>query len=173
MGFPRQEYWNGLPFPSPGNLPDPGIKPVSSVLMGRFFTTEPPGKPKRSLPHFYYIICSVCQSFLQPHGLQHTRLPRPSPSPGVCPSSCSWDRWCCPLSSPSDAIFSFCPQSFPASVSFPVSQFFTSVGQSIWASASASFLPMNIQAWYPLGLTGFISLLSRDSSLVSDFGIRL
>ena len=62
MGFPRQEYWSGLPFPSPGDLPDPGIKPVSSVWMGRFFTTEPPGKPKRSLPHFYYIIYSVSQS---------------------------------------------------------------------------------------------------------------
>ena len=62
MGIPRQEYWSGLPFPSPGDLPDPGIKPVSPVLMGRFFTTESPGKPKRSLPHFYYITSSVSQS---------------------------------------------------------------------------------------------------------------
>jgi len=62
VGFPRQECWSGLPLPSPGDLPDPEIKPVSSVWMGRFFTTEPSGKPKRSLPHFYYIICSVSQS---------------------------------------------------------------------------------------------------------------
>ena len=83
-------------------------------------------------------------------------LPCPSPSPGICPSSCPLN-WCChPTISSSVALFSSCPQSFPASGSFPMSRLFTSGGQNIGASASASFLPMNIQGWFPLGLTGLI-----------------
>ena len=101
---------------------------------------------------------SVTQSCptLWPHGLQHARLPCPSPTPGACSNSCPWSQWCHPTNSFSVIPFS-CLQSIPASGSFPVSQFFTSSGQSIGVSASASVLPMNIQGWFPLGLTGLIS----------------
>ena len=96
-----------------------------------------------------------------PHGLQHARLPCPSLSPGVCSTSCPLSSWCRPAISSSAAPFSFHPQSFPASGSFPVNQLFPSGGTSIGAPASASVLPMNIQGWFPLGLTGLISLLSK------------
>ena len=96
---------------------------------------------------------------LRPHGLQHTRLPCPSPSPRVCSSSCPLSRCCHPTISSSVTRFFSCPQSFLASGSFPVSQLFISGGQSI--RASASVLPMNILGWFPLELTGLISLLSR------------
>ena len=93
-----------------------------------------------------------------------TWTPYPSPSPGVCPSSCSLHQWCCPAVSSSDTLFSFCPWSFPASGSFPVSQPFASNDQNTGASASASILPVNIQGWSPLRLTGLISLLSKGLS---------
>ena len=110
---------------------------------------------------------------LQPHGLQHTRLPCPSPSPGVCSNSYPLSRWCHPTISSS--VVPFCLQSFPASGSFPVSQLFTSGSQSSGESASASILPMNIQSWFPLGLTGLILLskgLSRDFSAPQFKGIN-
>ena len=88
---------------------------------------------------------SVLSDSLQPHGLQDTSLPCPSLSPGVCSDSCPLSRWCHPTISTSVSPFFSCPQSFPASESFPVSQLFTSGGQSIVASASV--LPMNIQGW--------------------------
>jgi len=91
---------------------------------------------------------------LWPHGLQHARLPCPSPTPGVYSNSCLLHQWCHPTISSSVVPFSSCLQSFPASRSFPMSQFFTSGGQSIGVSASTSVLPMNIQDWFPLGLTG-------------------
>ena len=103
---------------------------------------------------------------LQPHGLQHARLPCPSLSPGVCSNSCPLSQWCYLSISSSAAPFSFCLQSFPASGSFPMSWLFASGGQSIGASALASVLPMNIQDWFPLGWTGFISLLSKWLSRV-------
>ena len=98
---------------------------------------------------------------LWPHGLQHARLPCPSLSPRVCSNSCPLNRWCHPTISCFVFPFSFCLQSFPVSGSFPVSRLFESGGQSIGTSASASVLPMNIQGWFPLGLTGLVSLLSR------------
>ena len=98
---------------------------------------------------------------LWPHGLQHIRLPCPSPSPGVCSNSCLSSWWCHPFISSSVVPFSSCLQTFPASESFPMSQFFTSDGQNIGVSASASVLPMNIQDWFPLGWTGWISLQSK------------
>ena len=101
--------------------------------------------------------CSVVSDFLQPHGLQHARLLCPPLSPGVCSKSCPLSQWCHPTISSSVALFS-CPQSFPALGSFPMSQLFSWGGQSIGASASISVLPMNIQGWFPLGLTGLISL---------------
>ena len=109
---------------------------------------------------------SVASDSLWPHGLQHTRLPRPSPFPGACSNSCLLSRWCHPTISSSVTPFSSCPPSFPASGSFPMSWLFTSGGQSTGASASVSVLPMNIQGWFPLGLTGFISLLFKGLSRV-------
>ena len=110
--------------------------------------------------------CSVMSDFLQPYGLQHTRLPCPSPTPRACSNSHPSSWWYHPTISSSVIPFSSCLQSFPASGSFPRSQFFASGGQSIGTSASASVLPMNIQDWFPLGLTGLISLLSKGLSRV-------
>ena len=103
---------------------------------------------------------------LQPHGLQHTRPPSPSPTPGIYSNSCLSSWWCHPTISSSIAPFSSCLQSFLASGSFPVSQFFASGSQSIGVSASASVLPMNIHDWFSLVLTGWISLLSKGLSRV-------
>ena len=116
---------------------------------------------------FYPRWCSVIKSclFFATPWTTHSRLPCPSLSPGVCSNSCPSSRWCHPTISCSVVPFSSCPQSFPASGSFPMSQFFTS-GQSIGASASASFLPMNIQNWFALGLTGWISSQSKGLSRV-------
>ena len=112
--------------------------------------------------------CSVAKSCptLRPHELQHTRLPCPSLSPGVCSNSCPLSRWCHRTISSSVALFFFCLQSFPASGSFPMSRLFTSGGQSTGASASASVFSVNIQGWFPLGLTGLISLQSKGLSRV-------
>ena len=107
-----------------------------------------------------------CVWLLWPHGLQHSRLPCPSRAPGACLDSCPSIRWCHPTISSSAVPFSSCLQSFPASGSFPVSQFFGSGGQSIGASASTSVLPVNIPGWFPLGLTDLISLQSKGLSRV-------
>ena len=104
--------------------------------------------------------------FLWPHGLQHTRLPCPSPTPRACSNSCPSGRWCHPTISSSVVPFSSCLQSSPASGSFQMSQFFASGGQSTRASASASVLPMNNQDWFPLGWTSWISLQSKGLSRV-------
>ena len=113
--------------------------------------------------HYFYVqfSCSVVSDSLQPHGLQHVRPHCPSPTPGACSNSCPSSQWCHPTISSSVIPFSSCLQSFPASGSFQMSQFFTSGGQSIGVSASASVLPMNIQDWFPLGWTGLISLPSK------------
>ena len=112
--------------------------------------------------------CSVTVVFdsLWPHGLQHASLPCPSPSPRACSNSCPLSQWCHPTISSSVVPFSSCLQSSLASGTFPMSQFFTSGGQNIGASALASILPMNFQDWFPLGLTGLISLLSKGLSRV-------
>jgi len=106
----------------------------------------------------------VMSHSLRPHGLQHARPPCSSPSPGVCPSSCPLHWWCHPIISSSDALFSFCPQSFLSSGSFPMSWLFTSGGQNTEASDSASIFPMSIQGWFPIRLTGLISLQSKGLS---------
>ena len=108
----------------------------------------------------------VVSDSLWPHELQHASTPSPSPPPGVLPNSCPLSRWCPPTISSSVAPFSSCLQSFPVSESFTRSQFFASGGQSIGVSASASVLPMNIQDWFPLGWTGWISLQSKGLSTV-------
>ena len=110
--------------------------------------------------------CSVVSDSLRPHGLQHTRLLCPSPTPGVDSNSCPLSRWCHPTISSSVIPFSSHLQSFPASGSYPVSQLFASGCQSIGVSASASVLPMNIQDWSPIGWTGWISLQSKGLSRV-------
>ena len=109
---------------------------------------------------------SVMSDSLRPHRLQHPRPPCPSPTPRACSNSCSLSWWCHPTISSSVIPFSSCLQSFPASGSFPVSQFFASGDQSFGVSASASVLPMNVQDWFPLRLTGWISLWSKGLSRV-------
>ena len=181
--FSRPEYWSGQSFPSPEDLPNPGIKPTSPELQMDSLPAEPQGKPKNTgvgslsllqrifltqesnqgLLHYGQIIyqlsyqgnpfcthsvqfsCSVVSVSLRPHESQHARPTCPSPTPGVYSNSSPLRRWCHLTISSSIVPFSSCPQSFPASRSFPVSQFFTSGGQSIGVSASTSVLPMNIQ----------------------------
>ena len=129
--------------------------------------------PKEVEPRAYYaewsrsevpFSRSVGSDSLWPHGLQHTRLPCPPPTPGAYSNSCPLSQWCHPTILSSVGPFSSCLQSFPASGSFPVNQFFTSGGQSIVALASV--LPMIIQDWFPTGLSGLISLQSKGLSRV-------
>ena len=115
---------------------------------------------------FIQFSLSVVSNFLQPHELQHARPPCPSPTPGVHPNPCPLRRWCHPTISSSIIPFSSCPQSFPASGSFPMSQLFARGGQSIGVSASTSALAMNTQDWSALGWTGWISLQSKGLSRV-------
>ena len=108
--------------------------------------------------------CSVMSDSLRPHELQHTRPPCPSPAPGIYPNPCPLSRQCHPAISSSVVNFSSCPQSLPASGSFPMSQLFASGGQSTGVSALASVLPMNTQDWSSLGWTGWTSLQSKGFS---------
>ena len=110
--------------------------------------------------------CSVMSDSLRPHESQYARPPCPSPTPGVYSNPCPLSRWCHPTISFSVIPFSSCPQSFPASGSFQMSQLFASGGQSIGVSASIAVLPMNTQDWSPLGWTGWISLQSEGLSRV-------
>ena len=109
--------------------------------------------------------CSAVSDSLWPHGVQHARPPCPSPTLRTCSNSCPSHWWCHPTIWSSTVPFS-CLQSFPASGSFPMSQFFASHGQSIRVSASALVLPINIQDWFPLGWTGWISLQFKGLSRV-------
>ena len=121
----------------------------------------------RSLIQIFWLYGSVqllsVSDSLWAHEPQHARPPCPSPTPGVYPNSCPSSWWCLPTISSSVIPFSSCPQSLPASGSFPMSQLFTSSGQSIGVSASISVLPMNTQDFSHLGWTGWISLQSKDS----------
>ena len=127
------------------------------------YLCQPPNFPPASVSLFSH---SVVSDSLQSHGLQHARPPCLSPTPGVSSNSCPLSQWCHPAILSSVVPFSSCLQSFPESGSFPMSQLFTSSGQSIRASASASVLLMNIQDWSPLGWTGCISLKSKGLSWV-------
>ena len=110
---------------------------------------------------------SVMSDFLRPHELQHTRPPCPSPTPRVHLNSCPSSRWCHPAISSSIVPLSSCPQSLPASESFPMSQLFAvGGGQSPGVSALALFFPKNTQDWSPLGWTGWMSLQSKGLSRV-------
>ena len=113
LGFSRQEYWNVLPFPTPGYPPKAEIKPVSlasPALAGRFFTTSTTGKTSS-----VQFSRSVVSDSLRPHEQQHARPPCPSPSPRACSNSCPLNQWCHPIISPSIIPFSSCLQSFPTS----------------------------------------------------------
>ena len=113
----------------------------------------------------YMCVCMYCcHSVTQSDLMQHARPPCPSPSPRVCPSSCLLHRWCHLAILSSGTLFFFCAWSFPASGSFPMSHLFITDDQNTGASATASVLPMNIQSWFPIGLTGLISLLSKELS---------
>ena len=165
----------------PGKPMNPGVG-SQSLLQGLFLTKQSnwgllqcrqilkqlnyQGSPKCWLLFLFSL--PVMSDSLQLHGLQHTRPHCPSASHRVFPSSCSLCWWFSPAISSSDALFSFCSQSFPVSETFPMSQFFTSGGQSIGASASALVLPVNIQGWSPFRLTGLISLLAKGLSGVFE-----
>ena len=164
MGFSRQEYQSGLPFPSPRDLPYGGNQTQVSCIAGGFFTSS--ATREAQLGGSVQFSRSVVSNSLRPHRQQHAKPPCPSPTPRVYSNSCPLSLWCHPTISSFVAPFSSHLQSFPASESFPVSQFFTSGGQSIGASASASVLPMKIQGWFSLGWTGWMSLQSKGLSTV-------
>ena len=139
----------------------------SCVFPGGLVPRHSPSQiPKSVNAHFSSVQFShsVMSDSLWPHGLQHARLPCPSPTPGVYSNSCPLSRWCHLIISSFIVPFSFCLQSFPASGSFQMSQLFTLGGQSIGVSASTSVLPVNIPDWFPLGWTGWISLQSKGLS---------
>ena len=138
------------------------VMPSSHLILCRPLFLLPPIPP--SIRVFSNELSRV-QHFAT-HGLHHARIPCPSLSPRVCSNSYPLSQWCHPTISSSVVPFSSCLQSFPASGCFPMSQFFTSGGQSTGASASASVLPTNIQGWFPSGLTGWISLLFDGLSRV-------
>jgi len=143
-----------------GDLLDLGLETTSLEWEGRFFLPlSHLGSPYSFLS--IQFSCGVVSDSLQPHGLQYARLPCPWPTFRPYSNSCPLSRWGHPTTSSSVVPFSSCLQSFPTSGSFQMSQFFSSSGQSI--GASASVLPMNIQDWSPLGWTGWISLQSKGS----------
>ena len=139
--------------------------PALGVQSLRHWTTR-----EALLSLLFYVLqfsCLVVSDSLQPHGLQYARLLCPSPAPSAYSNSCPLSQWCQPAVSSSVVPFSSCLQSFPASGSFQISQFFASGGQSIGVSASASVISMNILGWFPLGLTDWISLQSKGLSRVT------
>ena len=138
-------------------------QPAQVFLPGISLLTEEPGGLQSSSVQFS---CSVVSDPLQPHEPQHLKPSCPSTTPGVYPNSCPLSRWCHPTISSTVVPFSSCPQSFPASGSFLMSQLFLSGGQSTGVSAATSFLPMNTQDWDPLGWTGWICLQSKGLSRV-------
>ena len=141
---------------------------LSRLLVGKYF--PPPWQYIIQSIEVLFISVqfshSVVSDSLRSHEPQHARPPCPSPTPGVHPNPCTSSQWCHPTISSFAIPFSSCPQSFPASVSFPMSHLFTSGGQSTGVSASTSVLPMNTQDGSPLGWTGWISLQSKGLSRV-------
>ena len=174
MEFSRQEYWSGLPFPSPGDLLNVGMEPGSPSMQADSLPSEPLGGGMQ-IGSAIQFSAQSCQT-LRHHGLQHARPP--------CPSRMGANSNSCPFTNGSllklmsiESVmqsshltychsFSSCLQYFPASGSFQMSQLFTSGDQSIGVSASTSVLPMNIQDWFPLWWTSWISLQSKGHSRV-------
>ena len=142
MEFSRPEYWSGLPFPSPGDLPYPGTEPRSPALQADSLPAEPPGKTKNIGVGSLSLLQGIFPTQESNQGLLHCRQSlyqlsyQGSQCPGVCSDSCLLSQWCCLTISSSAVTFSFCLQSFPASGSCLLSQLFASGGQSIGASAS-------------------------------------
>ena len=164
MGYPSKEYWSRWPFLSPGDLSDLGIEPGSPTLQADTLPLSNLGSPI-----YIYSVqfsLSVVSDSLRPHELQHARSLCPSPTPGVHSNSCPLSQWCHPAISSSGVPFSSCPQSLPASDSFPMSQLFTWGGQNTGVSALASFLPKKSQGWSPSEWTGWISLEPKGLSRV-------
>ena len=170
MGFPRQEYWSGLPFPFLRDLSNPEVKPPSGVscigmwiiITSATWEAHPSNLAWTQLSVSFSSVQfshSVVSDSLWSRGPQHARLPCPSTTPGVYSNSCPLSQWCHPTISFSVSPFSSCLQSLPASESFQMSQLFPSRGQSI--GVSTSVLPVNILDWFSLGWTGWISLLSK------------
>ena len=127
------------------------------------FNVKRPKRSKHVMLMFLLLFSHpVLSDSLRPHGLQHVRPPHPTSSPDVCPSSCPLHQWCHPATSSSDALFSFCPLSFPASGTLPISRLFASDDQN--TEASALVLPTSIQGWFPWRLTGLLSLQSKGLS---------
>ena len=155
----RLNSW--VAFPSPGDLPNPEMEPRSPALQADSLPTDP--SLQFSSVQFSR---SVVSDSLWPHELQHSRPPCPSPTPGVHPNPRPSSWWCHSAISSSVVPFSSCPQSLPASESFPMSQLFSWGGQSTEVSALASFLPKNTQDWSPLEWTGWISLQSMGLSRI-------
>ena len=139
-------------------------KQWETIFLGSKLTAG--GNCSHQSTDFNSVSQSLMSDSLPPHGLQHTRLPCPSPIPRACSNSCPSSWWCHPTISFSVVPFSSCLPFFPASGSSPMSKFFASGGQGTGASASTSVLQMSIQDWFPLGLTGLISLLSKGLSRV-------
>ena len=176
--FSRTEYWNGA-FPFSKGSSQPRDQTQVSSTAGGFFTNWATREALCLKENFKCKMTqanktfssvqfshSVLSNSLWPHGLQHARLPCSSPTLGVYSNWCPLCWWCHPTISSSVIPFSSHLQSFLASGSFPISRFFASGGQSFGVSALASVLPKNIQDWFPLGLTGWISLLSKELSRV-------
>ena len=171
MGFFRKEYWSRLSFPPPGDLPHPVIKLTTSVspeLAGRFFTHWATSEALSATSVQFSSVTQSCLTLCDP--VDCSMLCNPAcrilcpPSPGACLNSCALSWWCRPTILSSVVPFSSCLQSFPALGPFLMSQIFASGGQSIGVSASASVLPINVQDWFPLGLTDLISLQSKGLS---------
>ena len=140
-GFSRQEYWSGLPFPSPGNFPTQGSNPGLPHCRQTLYRLSHQWSQDVVQFSSVHFSCSVVSDSLQPYESQHARPPCPSPTPGVHADSHPSSPWCHPAISSSVVPFSSCPQSLPASESFPMSQLFAWGRQSTGVSASASFLP--------------------------------
>ena len=168
MGFSRQEYWSGVPLLAIVNSASVNNRIHVSFSILVYSVCMLKNGIAGSSIQFSPFICSVVSDSLQPHRLQHIRPPCPSPTPRASSNSCQSSWWCHPIISSSVVPFSFLLQSFSASGSFQMSQLFTSGGQSIGVSASTLVLPMNIQDWFPLGWTGWISLQSKGLSRVSS-----
>ena len=144
----------------------PAVSCLHTVTLTKSIFHGSPEEENHAILLSVQFSCSVMSESLQPHEQQHFRSPCPSPTPGVYPNSCPLSRWCHPAISSSVVPLSSCLQSFLTSGSFQMSQLFTSGGQSVGVSASISVLPMNIQDWFPLGLTGWIFFQSKGLSRV-------
>ena len=182
-GFSRQEYWSGLPLPSPiivaihlkTNKPKESYIIVSNIGILDWMTMKYAYSAVKKVKFLSSVQFnrSVVSDSLQPHGWQHARLPCPSPTPRAYSDSSPYSQWCHPAISSSVFPFFSCFQSFPASGCLPVSQFFTSGGQSTWVSALASVLVMNIQDWFLLAWLVGSPCSPRDSQESSPKFLRI